>query len=572
MRKSHLAGLVAGTLIMLACSNQSTEQQTVTDTSRNAQAPSSAEDAPELRLADAGGQRVSAQAENSLIQVDASAAYLVKKRMPPPSLPGALAGEENYQHLPENAVQLVAEQPLSTFSVDVDTGSYSNVRRMLNQGQLPPADAVRIEEFINYFSYQYPQPTKGQPFSVTTELADSPWQAGRKLLRVALQGYKADTPPNGRNLVFLLDVSGSMNNPDKLPLLKRALGLLVNQLNHKDRVAIVVYAGASGEVLAPTRGDQKSQIMQALQRLSAGGGTNGAAGIEQAYQLAAQSFIQGGVNRVILATDGDFNLGIHDHQQLMDLIKRKREQGIALTTLGFGQGNYNDHLMEQLADRGNGNYAYIDNINEARKVLVDELTASMQTIAKDVKIQIEFNPARVQAYRLIGYSNRQLKSEDFNNDKVDAGEIGAGHSVTALYEVVPVGSNNPYVDPLKYSASQQQHTKMDSQVEGAEWAQVKLRYKRPGQQQSQLITQVIKDNASNSVASVDLHFANAVATFAQLLKNSDYIGTADYGKVIALANQNKGQDPFGYRGEFIQLVRTAQALSGQTSIAVNRQD
>jgi Ca-activated chloride channel family protein len=473
---------------------------------------------------------------------------------------------ENYESPEINEVKLSAIEPVSTFSIDVDTGSYTNARRILNQGYLPPADAIRIEEFINYFDYQYEVPqTTDTPFSVNTAVATAPWDSERHILRIALKGYQAElSESKGSNLVFLLDVSGSMNQTNKLPLLKRSLTMLSNQLTSDDQVSIVVYAGASGVVLEPTAGNNKVAIQQALDKLSAGGSTNGAAGIEQAYQLAEQAFIAGGVNRVILATDGDFNVGTVDHDALLELIKQKKQKGIALTTLGFGQGNYNDHLMEQLADAGNGNYAYIDTINEARKVLVDELQSTMQMIAKDVKIQVEFNPENVAEYRLIGYENRQLANEDFNNDKVDAGDIGAGHKVTALYEITLTDSKSKFNDERRYTAGETRQKKNTRSDEIAnELAYVKLRYKQPDSNTSQLINTVVKKQDIKTFVqqSDDFKFATAVASFAQRLKNSKYAANIDYQWITQTALQSKGEDEFGYRSEFIQLVRNAEQLA-----------
>ena len=471
---------------------------------------------------------------------------------------------ENYLHIPENGAMSVAQHPVSTFSIDVDTGSYANTRRMLTQGQLPPGDAIRLEELLNYFDYQYPVPNSDeQPFSVNSALSVSPWNSERNLLRIGLKGYQPnELNSKGSNLVFLLDVSGSMGQANKLPLLKRSLKMLTQQLSAKDKVSIVVYAGASGMVLSPTAGNRTAEIAMALDKLSAGGSTNGGAGIELAYHLALQEFIQGGVNRVILATDGDFNVGTVNHQQLIDLIRHKREQGIALTTLGFGQGNYNDHLMEQLADAGNGNYAYIDTLNEARKVLVDELNSTMQIIAKDVKIQIEFNPANVAEYRLIGYENRKLAQQDFNNDNVDAGDIGAGHTVTAFYEITLNNSKAKYTDPLRYQNKQlPKHANLD------ELALVKLRYKQPESDNSELLSKVININDIDTFAnqSDDFRFATAVLGFGQLLKQSKYVQNMNFGQVLDMANSAKGRDDFGYRGEFVQLVRSAQLLLPATA-------
>ena len=473
-------------------------------------------------------------------------------------VPQQPANQENYNHLDENGVKVVSIDPVSTFSVDVDTGSYSNSRRMLNQGNLPPSDAVRTEEFINYFDYDYAAPESiERPFSVNTAIAVSPWNKERHLMRIALKGFEPESVADkGSNLVFLLDVSGSMERPNKLPLLKRSLAMLTKQLDDKDKVSIVVYAGASGVVLEPTPGNRTADITRALGKLSAGGSTNGAAGIQLAYQLAQKAFIKGGVNRVILATDGDFNVGMVNHDSLIDLIEKKKEEGVALTTLGFGDGNYNDHLMEQLADAGNGNYAYIDNINEARKVLVDEVGATMQMIAKDVKIQVEFNPSTVAEYRLLGYENRVLANEDFKNDKVDAGDIGAGHTVTALYELTLKGSSGAYNDELRYGKK----TLVNNL--GAELANVKLRFKKPTGSKSEQISQVVSKDEIIAFEQQgdDFRFSTAVAGFAQLMKNTKFSEGIDFPWIINTAVGAKGDDEFGYRSEFIGLVRSASEL------------
>jgi len=467
---------------------------------------------------------------------------------------------ENYEHLLENPIRLTSEHPVSTFSIDVDTGSYSNVRRFLNAGNLPPEDAVRVEELINYFSYDYAVPGKtSTPFSISTEVSKAPWNSDKLIMQVGIRGY--DVPADKRpaaNLVFLVDVSGSMGSNDKLPLLKKALKMATRQLTANDRVSMVVYAGASGVVLEPTPGDQKAKIIGALDRLSSGGSTNGASGIRLAYQMAQQGFIQGGINRVMLATDGDFNVGTVDFDTLIDIVERKRAGGVSLTTLGFGTGNYNDHLMEQLADAGNGNYAYIDTLNEGRKVLVDQLGSTLQTIAKDVKIQIEFDPSVVAEYRLIGYENRMLRREDFNNDKIDAGEIGAGHTVTALYELVLVDSASRFVDPLRYGKSSEV-----SKSGGAEIAFVRLRYKAPGGDVSKLIENPVSRDEIKSAeqASTELRFASAVAAFGQLLKGGDYLGAYGFADVIDLASHSRGEDLYGYRSEFLGLARLADSLS-----------
>jgi len=477
------------------------------------------------------------------------------------------SNNENYQQLANNPLQLVSEQPVSTFSVDVDTGSYSNVRRMLNYGNLPPRDAVRLEEMINYFDYQYPVPTTTkQPFSINTEMMNAPWNSDRKLLKIGLKGYQiANNQLGNANLVFLLDVSGSMNQANKLPLLKQSLMMLTSQLDKNDRVSIVVYAGAAGQVLKPTPGNNQQAINRALKQLRAGGSTHGSQGIELAYQLAQQSFIKGGINRIILATDGDFNVGTTNIDSLKSLIATMRKSGIGLTTLGFGQGNYNEHLMEQLADIGNGNYAYIDNINEARKVLVDQLSSTLQIIAKDVKIQVEFNPDQVAQYRLLGYENRLLAREDFNNDQVDAGDIGAGHDVTAIYELTMTNANNKQIDPLRY----QQVSKKQSV--SSEVAMIKLRYKQPNSAHSKLITKIVGLDSLTQPATSDFKFASAVAAFGQRLQDAKYLNNYSYQNIVDLANQNKGHDNYGYRHEFIQLVRTAAVLN-QTNIIVIDKD
>lgn len=462
-----------------------------------------------------------------------------------------------------NGIMVAGEIPISTFSIDVDTGSYSTLRRWINQGRLPEKGTVRIEEMVNYFAYQYPSPNAGeQPFSVNTELAPSPYNTDKMLLRIGLKGFEKDKASLGAShLVFLLDVSGSMSSPDKLPLLKSSLKMLSQQLDEQDRISVVVYAGASGVVLDGVKGNDHLAISQALDKLKAGGSTNGEAGIVQAYQLAQKHFIHGGVNRVILATDGDFNLGMSSQQGLIELIEEKRKHGIALTTLGFGQGNYNDHLMEQFADKGNGQYAYIDTLNEARKVLVDELSATLMTIAKDVKVQVEFNPAIVSEYRLIGYENRTLNREDFNNDKVDAGEIGAGHRVTALYELSFVDSPNQANDKLRYGVDT---TTGKEKYSRTELAYLKLRYKPIGEEVSKLISYpILKDTALRNFAqaSDDFRFAVAVAGLGQLINQNHYIGHLNYAKVSEIAQSAMGEDPFGYRHEFVQLTKTAGLLA-----------
>ncbi len=475
-----------------------------------------------------------------------------------------LVDRENYAHFDNNPVKLVANTPVSTFSVDVDTGAYSNVRRILNSGQLPRKDAVRIEELINYFSYDYVAPeSTNHPFAAITEVAPSPWNKDAHLLHIGIKGYVNEERP-AANLVFLVDVSGSMNSPNKLGLLKSSLKLLSKQLTGNDRIAIAVYAGASGVVLETTPGNDSNRIQRALDSLSAGGSTNGAAGIKLAYSLAEDGFIKGGINRVLLATDGDFNVGTTNFEALKELVEKNRETGIALTTLGFGSGNYNDKLMEQLADAGNGNYAYIDTLKEANKVLVEELGSTLQTIARDVKIQIEFNPAEVSQYRLLGYENRMLRREDFNNDKIDAGEIGAGHSVTAIYEIILADGGKGWVEPLRYQS--------DKKVSGnGELAELRIRYKAPSSDSAGSASQLIKwplykkdALADIGDASDDFRFAASVAGFGQLLRGGDMLQGFSYDDILKLARKSRGDDEFGYRGEFLQLVSLADSLDSTT--------
>ncbi len=501
---------------------------------------------------------------DAMVSREAVASGLAAPTSQPPSGPANRSGvdqptdSENYADLAPNPVIAVAKEPVSTFSIDVDTGAYSNARRFLVQGQLPPTDAVRIEEFINYFDYQYPTPDSlDQPFSVSTELAKAPWNADRWLLQVGLKGFEVPFEQlPASNLVFLLDVSGSMMEPNKLPLVKTALGLVVEQMRPQDTIAIVVYAGAAGLVLPATRGSDKATILASLAALEAGGSTNGGQGIQLAYQVAREQYVEGGVNRVILATDGDFNVGLVDQQDLEDLVTRERKSGIALTTLGFGQGNYNDQIAERLANLGNGNHAYIDTEREARKVLIKELGANLLTIAKDVKIQIEFNPAVVAEYRLIGYENRLLATEDFNNDAVDAGEIGAGHTVTALYELTPVGSDAARLPPLRYGSDEQVVAK------GSEVAFLKLRYKRPDEDKSRLIEQAVVQPKAIGAGSTQLQFAAAVAAFGEALRGGKYLDGFTYSAMAALAQRNEGQDPYGMNAELVELIGRAAAISG----------
>ncbi|WAL79951.1 vWA domain-containing protein [Shewanella sp. DAU305] len=480
--------------------------------------------------------------------------------------------QNKFEQQVQNGIMVAGEIPVSTFSIDVDTGSYATLRRMLREGRLPEKGTVRVEEMLNYFAYDYPLPAKNAaPFSVTTELAPSPYNDDMMLLRIGLKGYDLPKSQLGASsLVFLLDVSGSMASVDKLPLLQTALKLLTAQLSAQDRVSIVVYAGAAGVVLDGASGNDTQTLTYALEQLSAGGSTNGGQGITQAYQLAKKHFIPNGINRVILATDGDFNVGVTDFDDLIALIEKEKDHGIGLTTLGFGLGNYNDQLMEQLADKGNGNYAYIDTLNEARKVLVDELSSSLFTIAKDVKVQVEFNPALVSEYRLIGYENRALAREDFNNDKVDAGEIGAGHTVTALYELRYVEAGQMANDKLRYGVDAQTGQEKYSREE---IAFLKLRYKLPEQTQSQLLSYPIRLDQNVKLleqASDDFRFAAAVAGLGQLLNGSHYLHQFDYTKLSLLARSALGDDPFGYRHEFVQLMETAAAIEQSNHVPIKK--
>ncbi|HAH07345.1 MAG TPA: hypothetical protein DCM05_12630 [Elusimicrobia bacterium] len=477
---------------------------------------------------------------------------------PPP------ADREGYSHMQENEFQKASDQPLSTFSIDVDAASYANSRRFLNAGRLPPPDAVRIEEFVNYFGYDYPEPQGEHPFSIITDAASCPWNPEHQLVRIAIKGKtipKAELPPS--NFVFLIDSSGSMQDENKLPLVQKALRLLVQELRPKDRVAIVTYAGSAGLVLDSTSGGEKADILAAIDRLQAGGSTAGAQGIQLAYQVAAANLLKKGNNRVILATDGDFNVGVTSDGELVRLIEKEREKGVFLTVLGVGEGNYQDAKMQQLADKGNGNYAYLDDILEAQKVLVSQLAGTLYAVAKDMKIQVEFNPARVQAYRLIGYEKRALKAQDFNDDKKDAGELGAGHTVTALYELVPPGLHEglPDVDELKY-----QKTALSPAAADRELLTVKVRYKDPDGTKSKLLARPLADGHRPwADAPQDLRFAAAAAGFGMLLRGSAFSGDLTYDKVSKMAQSSVGKDPGGTRGEFIRLVEKARLLHTQPS-------
>ena len=478
---------------------------------------------------------------------------------------------EGYSTIHENGFKDVLHNPLSTFSIDVDKASYSNMRRFLNMGQLPPKDAIRIEEMINYFSYDYPEPKGKHPFSVYTEISECPWNEQHQLLHVGLKGKsidKSELPPS--NLVFLLDVSGSMGAANKLPLLKQAFRMLVNELRPEDRVAIVVYAGAAGLVLESTPGSKKDQIIAALDQLQSGGSTAGGAGLKLAYKVAMDNFIEEGNNRIILATDGDFNVGASSNAEMERMIEVKREKGVFMTVLGFGMGNYKDDKMEIIADKGNGNYAYIDNIQEARKVFITEFGGTLFTIAKDVKFQMEFNPARVKGYRLVGYENRLLNDEDFNDDKKDAGEMGAGHTVTALYEIIPAGSDESLksIDPLKYQSNREE-PKASPKVKAdlsAELMTVKLRYKQPDGHTSTKVEIPVKGKVLDLEETSDnFRFSASIAEFGMILRNSEFKEDASIEQVIALAKGARGEDEEGYRSEFLKLVKLADTLGDWTA-------
>jgi Ca-activated chloride channel homolog len=484
--------------------------------------------------------------------------------MTAPGYDGVQQNDDKFAHFDVNPVKTVASDPVSTFSIDVDTASYSFARRMLNEGVLPEKDAIRVEEMVNYFDYAWPVPdSRKEPFEPTIVVTDSPWGAGKKLIHIGIKGYEMnrDQAPDV-NLVLLLDVSGSMNSPDKLPLAVKSMELLLESLKPTDTVGIVVYAGAAGTVLEPTPVGQKQKIVEALRSLQPGGSTAGAAGIERAYQLAEAHFRKGGVNRILLATDGDFNVGTSGTEQLKGLVERKRENGVFLSVLGFGEGNYRDELAQALAQNGNGVAAYIDTLSEAQKVLVQESNAALFTIAKDVKLQVEFNPATVAEYRLVGYESRALRREDFNNDAIDAGDVGSGHTVTAIYEITPVGSAARMVDENRYAENDRRISPRGSRDE---YGFLKIRYKLPNETQSRLLTKPIAVRSARLSEPVrrDVQFSTAVAGFAQLLRGGTYTGALTYDDIIRQAQGAKGDDRYGYREEFVQLVRKAQLAKGQ---------
>lgn len=553
MRELVLAG-VAAAAILTACQTQQPDESTQATTNVAADKPGADTPPPPPPPAPPPPHMVM----ESRALMGAPAPVMV---VPAPEF------RDQYEDVDPNPVKLVSEEPVSTFSIDVDTAAYANVRRFLKSGVLPPKDAVRIEELINYFDYTYPQPAEGDaPFSTQVNLMPSPFAEGRELMQIGIQGRDIDRearPPI--NLTLLMDVSGSMFSDDKLPLAKQAIKLMLEEMEPTDTIAIVVYAGAAGEILAPTPVSEKRKIVAALEALKAGGSTAGGEGLRLAYALAEQGLQDDAVNRVMLLTDGDFNVGISDPEQLEDFVSRKRETGIYLSVLGFGRGNYNDAMMQKIAQTGNGTAAYVDTLSEARKVLADDLSGNIFPIADDVKIQVEFNPARVAEYRLIGYETRMLDREDFNNDKVDAGDIGAGTSVTAIYEITPVGSSATQIDPLRYGDKD-----TSASDPSGEYAFVKLRYKAPGAEESVLLERPV--TLSDRVASVDAapqwaRFATAVAGYGEMLKGGEALGTGfGWEDIRNLANGAKGPDEFGYRAEFVELTRLAETAEAQAAL------
>ncbi len=583
MKRHLLAAMISLVMLQTACSYKESSSQATVSPAPVAEMMS--QDKPNIaetkdnQAAVISSSKLEKTAEVYQVQT-AKKAMMVKERAvhrslmagniamsPPVAMMDTMAmprdERDKFEHFKDNPIKQVATDPVSTFSLDVDTGSYALVRQFIQQGRLPAADAVRTEELINYFSYDYPKAMAEHPFAVETELSSAPWQPEHYLLRIGVQAQDIqakDMPP--ANLVFLVDVSGSMNEANKLPLVISSLQMLTQQLRPQDRVSLVVYAGRTEVVLEPT--NNKADILAALGRLQAGGSTAGTSALDLAYKMARKAYIKEGINRILLATDGDFNVGVTSTEQIKDMVKRERETGITLSTLGFGQGNFNDAMMEQIANVGNGNYSYIDSLTEARKVLIDELSSTFNTVAKDVKVQIEFNPDWVSEYRLIGYENRQLQREDFNNDKVDAGDVGAGKSVTAIYEITPK-SASASVDALRYQ-TMPEAAKTKSKPVSSELAFLKIRYKKPNADKSILITQpIIAPKTVNAFdkASENQRFASAVAGFGQLLRQSPQMGHLSYQQVLQIAQQAKTKDNTGVKGEFIQLVKNAQALAGK---------
>ncbi len=583
MKRHLLAAMISLVVLQTACSYKESSSQATVSPAPAAEMMS--QDKPNIaetkdnQAAVISSSKLEKTAEVYQVQT-AKKAMMVKERAvhrslmagniamsPPVAMMDTMAmprdERDKFEHFKDNPIKQVATDPVSTFSLDVDTGSYALVRQFIQQGRLPAADAVRTEELINYFSYDYPKAMAEHPFAVETELSSAPWQPEHYLLRIGVQAQDIqakDMPP--ANLVFLVDVSGSMNEANKLPLVISSLQMLTQQLRPQDRVSLVVYAGRTEVVLEPT--NNKADILAALGRLQAGGSTAGTSALDLAYKMARKAYIKEGINRILLATDGDFNVGVTSTEQIKDMVKRERETGITLSTLGFGQGNFNDAMMEQIANVGNGNYSYIDSLTEARKVLIDELSSTFNTVAKDVKVQIEFNPDWVSEYRLIGYENRQLQREDFNNDKVDAGDVGAGKSVTAIYEITPK-SASASVDALRYQTTPEA-AKTKSKPVSSELAFLKIRYKKPNADKSILITQpIVAPKTVNAFdkASENQRFASAVAGFGQLLRQSPQMGHLSYQQVLQIAQQAKTKDNTGVKGEFIQLVKNAQALAGK---------
>jgi Ca-activated chloride channel homolog len=549
-------------IIVIACNNKSKQARRNQQGLVGDQSAASRTAPRHLKLQDVEITQGVASAQSTppvvVAEAEDNAAYFFNTR----SDSAALLNTEDYDPIVENKFLATTGNPLSTFSIDVDEAAYSNIRRYIENGSIPPAGAVRIEEMINYFDYTYPQPKNDEPFSVNTEISACPWSPQHRLVHIGLQGKEIPvTNLPAANMVFLIDVSGSMQEVNKLPLVKSSLNLLVDQLRNDDKVAIVVYAGNAGMVLPSTSGSNKAAIKEAIDNLQAGGSTAGGEGIKLAYKIAKQEFIKNGNNRVILATDGDFNVGVSSDDELVSLIEKERQSGVFLSVLGYGMGNYKDNKMQLLADKGNGNHSYIDNINEARKVLVNEFGSTLFTIAKDVKLQLEFNPAKVQAYRLIGYENRVMAAEDFNDDKKDAGELGSGHTVTALYEVIPVGVKSDFiktVDSLKYQPSK---NNIDIPANTQEIMTIKLRYKMPDGDVSKLITHPVIDSPLELVNTSDnFRFSAAVASFGMLLRNSEYRQLSSWQQVISLATAAKGADINGYRAEFIRLARAASSM------------
>ncbi len=575
MQRTHLRLLVGGAsaAVLAACTSQPREAETAQGPADGEQVTvtgsliADAVEAPRDPSAPPAPPPPSPSVMGRMMAGNVAQAYLSAPQQMPQPRPGDV-DRERYENVKINSVKLVQEEPVSTFSIDVDTASYANVRRFLNRGTMPPKDAVRIEELVNYFDYDYALPkSKDTPFETTVKVVPSPWGKGRQLMHVGIQGYdiaRTERPP--LNLTLLLDVSGSMSDENKLPLAIKALKLLLDEMDEKDTISIAVYAGAAGTVLEPTKGSEKGRIIAALEKLSAGGSTAGGEGLRLAYTLAKQNFHKDSVNRVILMTDGDFNVGINDPERLKDFVEREREAGVYLSVIGFGQDNYNDAMMQKLAQNGNGIAAYIDTLNEARKVFNDDLSGSMFSIANDVKIQVEFNPSKIAEYRLIGYETRLLNREDFNNDKVDAGEIGAGHSVTAIYELTPVGSPARLVEASRYAAAPAPKTEAGA----SEFAFLKLRYKIPGQDASKLIERPV--TAADQIADLSkapeaTRFAAAVAGYGQLLRGDPFMdNTFTWDSVVELAQNSKGKDEFGYRAEFIQLARIAKTAASQEAL------